>query len=90
MHYCLKVAELQNQIINNLPDAATARNLAIACRALSEPTLDVLWRQWQHDIVPLLRILPLKSDVHMVSNTVSFFELKYLLVLTSDSIQTPY
>jgi hypothetical protein len=78
MHYCLKVAELQNQILNNLPDAATARNLAITCHALSEPTLDILWRQWQHDLVPLLRILPLKANIHIVSKAISLNSNIYL------------
>lgn len=71
MHYCLKVAELQNQILNNLPNATAARNLVVTCHALSELTLDILWYQSQYDLVLLLWILLLKSNIHIVSKTVS-------------------
>jgi len=67
-----EIDELMRLVIDYLVvmNPLSAVSFALTCRSLEEPTLSALWRQQQHLLIPLLRVLPQftkEGDVYVVS-----------------------
>ena len=59
-HPIFEIDELLRLIVNKLVKirAGTAVSFALACWSLEEPTLSSLWKEQQHSLINLLKVLP--------------------------------
>ena len=70
MHEALLVDEIVRRIAEHLFDSndkSSSLALALCCRSLNDPLLDVLWKS-QTDLVTLFKVLP--PDLWEVNDTV--------------------
>ena len=62
MHRCLLVPEILYQIFDFLlprqTNASTLIALAITCKAFQHPALDILWKDLDDPLLPLVQCLP--------------------------------
>ena len=57
MHPCLNVAEIVQNIAENMRSRRDALNMGMACRAFLDPGMAVVWR-YMGEIEPLVRVIP--------------------------------
>ena len=75
-HPIVEIDELVRLVIDELvqisPQAAVS--LALTCRSLEEPTLSSLWKEEQHLLIDLMKVLPnhtLVQDENRIESVVS-------------------
>ena len=57
MHSCLRVAEIFQAIVDNVPDSGSLVRIALTCHAFHESAMDTLWHTLD-DLRPLILLLP--------------------------------
>lgn len=60
MHHAFQLDEIVNLITIQVAvtECKDVVKLARACRTLAKPCLDILWSNYQHEFLPLIRCLP--------------------------------